>query len=128
MHKHCFNLLIGMLAVGLSACPSSQPAANRDPVITSFTVVQVVGASKPTARFLWEISDPDGDPMTCLVTSGAPGDNPSQLPSTLCKTNLGASYAITSDAYPGSGTYTATLRVDDGHGGKASASTTVTLK
>lgn len=85
---------------------------NRDPVISNFTGNPASGNAPLTVKFTWNISDPDGDPLTSKVDFGD-GSQPYQ------KLNSSATEPV-QHTYQQAGNYTVTLTVTDERGGHAS--------
>lgn len=64
-------------AVVATACPGDpgtttptttiDPAVNRPPVISAFAATRSSAPSPLTTAFVWTISDPDGQPLTCTL-------------------------------------------------------------
>lgn len=97
-------------------------APNKPPVIDSFTAtISTVDADNGRkANFAWNISDPDGNPMTCTVNYG---DGKSSGAIGSCTSSSSAS-----NTYPPFvNTYTAKLIVNDGKGGQVEKTTTVVV-
>lgn len=101
-----------------TATTSTLPTGNRAPLIGAFAASNPTGAVPLTTAFTWSISDPDGDPLTCLLD--ADGD------AVVDKTVIGctsSSVRAATVAMPGA--VAASLRVSDGVA-EAAALTTVT--
>jgi PKD domain len=113
-------------AMALTACTSADTILNRAPVISSFMLVPVTDKAL-TARYFWEFSDADGDRLTCTLTDGEAATEIFSLP--LCKSPLTTSTQYQIQAtYKQAGTYTASLKLEDGRGGSVTATATVTVK
>jgi PKD domain len=113
-------------AMTLTACTSADTIPNRAPVISSFMLVPVTDKAL-TARYFWEFSDADGDRLTCTLTDGEAATEIFSLP--LCKSPLTPSTQYQIQAtYKQAGTYTASLKLEDGRGGSVTATASVTVK
>ena len=88
-------------------------AGNGNPS-ASLTASPREGNAPLTVNFSVSSSDPDGDPLSCTLNFG---DGASE---DICSGG-------TSHEYASAGSYTATLSVNDGHGGRASASESITV-
>jgi PKD domain len=115
-----------MGAFALTACTSADTIPNRAPVISSFTL-EPFAEKALTARFFWEFFDADGDRLTCTLTDGA-GDV-EVFSSAACASPLTTStnYRVET-TYKQAGTYTASLKLEDGRGGTVTTTATVTVK
>jgi hypothetical protein len=124
MQKLQTIFLVG--AIALTACASVDTVPNRAPVISSFTLAPVANKAL-TARYFWEFSDADGDTLKCTLTDGEAATEIFSLP--LCKSPLTTSTRYQIQAiYKQAGTYTASLKLEDGRGGSVTATATVTVK
>lgn len=102
----------------ITVTPPTTPSGNRSPVIAAFAASNPTGAVPLTTAFSWSISDPDGDPLTCLLDSD--GDL------VVDHTVVGCtSSSVRADTVPSPGAVSASLRVSDGSAA-ATALTTVT--
>ncbi|WP_084542410.1 PKD domain-containing protein [Calidithermus chliarophilus] len=120
MKRFSLALLGTALAALLTACPSTQPPANEAPVIASFSVSPQAGAAPLQVNFSWNISDPDGDSLTCKIDADNNG--------TFEHTVTGCTSSSTRQhTYPAGGTYTARLVVSDPDGASDELTKTVTV-
>ncbi len=85
-------------------------AANNAPVIKSFNANKITGDKPLSVDFNWEISDVDGDTLTCQIDTNDDG-TPEQ---TINNCDNSSSFNYT---YNLSGTYIAKLTITDGKGG-----------
>ncbi len=117
------------IAVGLAvmaACntPSSPPSTTSDipagPSIGSFSVAGFAGDSPALVAFGWNVSDPNGDTLTCRID--ADGDDIDDIVVPGC--NGAASRNAT---YPTDGVFTARFSVSDGSSPTVSTARTVTI-
>jgi hypothetical protein len=118
--------LISFLTSMLMGCTSSEIGANRNPIISKFTLVPETSRTL-AARFFWEFSEPDGDPVRCTLADGE--SEVLVLPTAMCLATLKDPAPVVIEAvYKQSGTYTASLKLEDGVGGIAIATATVTVR
>ena len=95
---------------------STLPTGNRAPLIGAFAASNPTGAVPLTTAFTWSISDPDGDPLTCLLD--ADGD------AVVDKTVIGCtSSSVRAATVSSPGAVSASLRVSDGLDGKSMVAT-----
>jgi hypothetical protein len=113
-------------AIALTACTSVDTAPNRAPVISSFTLLPVADKAL-TARYFWEFSDPDGDILTCTVTEGQGVTEVFSTPVCVSPLTTKTPYQVFT-IYEQAGTYTASLKLEDGRGGTVTATASVTVK
>lgn len=99
-----------------SVTVNSTTPTNKNPVISSFTATP----SGLTGVFGWQISDPDGDDLTCKLDI----DNNGTAEYTISPCDPSKSQ---NHPYPSAGTYPAKLTVEDGKGGKAEKTVTITV-
>ncbi|HEU4743094.1 MAG TPA: PKD domain-containing protein [Meiothermus sp.] len=99
-----------------SVTANSTPPTNQDPAIASFTATP----SGLTGVFGWQISDPDGDTLTCKLDVNNDGTVDYTLSG--CDSSKSQNHL-----YASAGTYTAKLTVEDGKGGKAEKTATITV-
>ena len=102
-----WDAFIAKLDGNLSAGASNQP-----PVINRFNVNPLSGLAPLTVTFIWNVSDPDGDRLTCYLDVDNDGENDFTIDNCTSSTSQ-------QHTYDTSGTYTAKLTVDDGSGGTA---------
>lgn len=115
-----FALLTAACGGGGSPAPAAPPAANRPPVLSQANPDQTANtgvafqydASRGGAAF----SDPDGDPLTYRLSLSAP------------VAGLATSGATLAGTAAAAGTTTVTVTADDGRGGSASNSFTLTIQ
>lgn len=91
-------------------------ASNLDPVVHSFTATPSSGEAPLAVRFSWDISDADGDALTCGVAFG--DGNSQDVPNCHTTNEVWHTYTV-------AGTHSANLIVLDGNGGGTSSATTV---
>ena len=113
-------------AVALTACTSTEVTPNRPPVISNFTLAPVADKAL-TARFFWEFSDPDGDTLTCTLTDGTGETDVFSKPVCVSPLSTSTKYQVIA-LYAQAGTYTGSLKLEDGRGGSVTATATVTVK
>lgn len=92
------------------------PGANADPVISSFTATPSSGDAPLDVRFRWNVSDADGDSLTCGIDFGD-GESSTIVN---CQANNEVWHT-----YEGAGPFFANLIVMDGNGGNASRSASI---
>ncbi len=97
------------------------PSTNRPPAIHSFTVSLSSSTAPATATFRWNVSDPDNDRLSCLVSFGDEGGAHSGL-ITDCRSTTRVTHT-----YASPGNYTATIAVMDPGSLKAAATVGVRL-
>lgn len=95
-------------------------SANQNPLISSFTVNPATGTAPLDVTFGWNISDPDGDTLTCKLDVNSDGIFEYSLPN--CTSNT-----IQAHTYSQAGNYTAKLRVEDGNGGSAESTVDISV-
>jgi len=109
---------------GWSSCHTvsiSSPApSNNPPVINSFMADPDNGTAPLTVTFNWDISDPDGDTLTCYLDVDNDGTNDYTI-------NNCPSSSTQNHTYNQAGTYTAKLTVSDGKGGSNTKVVTVNV-
>jgi len=93
---------------------------NNPPVINSFTATPTSGTAPLTVTFNWNVSDADGDTLTCYLDIDNDGTNDYTIND--CANNTSKQHT-----YNTAGTYTAKLTVDDGNGGIDSKTVNVTV-
>ncbi|RIH82294.1 VCBS repeat protein [Calidithermus terrae] len=120
MKRFSLALLGTALAALLTACPSTQPPANEAPVIASFSVSPQAGTAPLQVTLSWNISDPDGDRLTCKIDT----DNNGSFEHTLDNCTSSSTRQHT---YPAGGTYTVRLVVSDPDGASDELTKTVTV-
>jgi hypothetical protein len=84
------------------------PSTNRRPVIDSFTVSLSSSTAPATATFRWDVSDPDGDVVSCLVGFGDGQESPFI---TNCESTTSVAHTFSSP-----GNYTAVIAITDPDG------------
>jgi pullulanase len=119
------TFLTGVL-LALTACTSAETTPNRAPVISSFKLEPVTDKAL-TARYFWEFSDPDGDVLTCTVTEGQGVTEVFSTPVCVSPLTTKTPYQVLT-IYKQAGTYTVSLKLEDGRGGSVTATATVTVK
>jgi hypothetical protein len=110
-----------LLTLAFTSCAPAYNGPNRDPVISSFTLTPTTSLR---AKLEMVVSDPDGDALTCTINDGL---ETTILKGQVCSSTAGNTFNLEA-RYKQAGTYTATLKLEDGRGGNAIASTTVTIK
>jgi hypothetical protein len=113
--------LIGLLLIATTACSPIYSRPNRNPLISGFSLTPVAPL---TAKLELEISDPDGDPLKCVLSDGS---NLIVMNGEFCSSTTGKNYSFALD-FMKSGTHLVTLEVEDGRGGNATTSTRVTVQ
>jgi hypothetical protein len=113
--------LIGLLLIATIGCSPIYSRPNRNPQISGFSLKPVAPL---TAKLELEISDPDGDPLKCTLSDGS---DLIVLNGEFCASTADKDYSFALD-FTQAGTYTVALKVEDGRGGNAIATTTVTVK
>ncbi len=98
---------------------SSNPMNNL-PIINSFTLSPSSGYAPFTTSFSWNVSDPDGDTLTCYLDIDDDGNNDYIIND--CANNTSQSHT-----YSTAGNYIAKLIVDDGNGGTATDTVNITV-
>ncbi len=93
---------------------------NNPPAVNSFTANPNTGDAPLDVTFSWNVSDPDGDTLTCTLDVNNDGTADYTI-------NDCANTTSQTHTYNTAGTYTAVLTVDDGNGGSDSKSVTVTV-
>ncbi|HBX77220.1 MAG TPA: hypothetical protein DEG43_06225 [Acidimicrobiaceae bacterium] len=86
---------------------TAAPGGNASPTITSFTSTLSSAPAPLTTAFQWQISDPEGAPLTCSLDYESDG---------IYETNVSncTSASLRSKTYSTMGSRTITLRVSDG--------------
>ncbi|WP_081914579.1 PKD domain-containing protein [Thermus amyloliquefaciens] len=92
--------LLALALVLLASCNETSP--NRPPQVTVFQASPLEGETPLTVRFTWQATDPEGDPLACVLE---PGDG-AQLVFPTCGSGTTYTYAAPGD-------YTARLRAQD---------------
>ena len=110
-NKLCWAMTVSSL-VFLAACGSDDLPGNNPPSIGSFDVSENSGAAPLDVAFSWNISDPDGDALTCVLDFG---DDSETATVENCTSSSTQPHTYTSED-----TYTATLTVSDGEGDDSS--------
>ncbi len=93
---------------------------NNPPTINSFTANPDTGYAPLTVVFSWNVSDPDGDTLTCYLDVDNNGTNNYTIND--CANNTSQSHT-----YNTVGIYTAKLTVDDGNGRTATGTVNITV-
>ncbi len=108
------NSAVGNVSVDVSLPPNSPPAIN------TFSANPDAGAAPLNVTFTWNVSDPDGDTLTCRLD--VDGDGSSDYTINDCANNTSRTHTYSSE-----GDYTVVLTVEDGRGGQDSAQVAVTV-
>jgi hypothetical protein len=101
----------------LTVSVSSPAATNRNPVITQFSATPNSGTAPLNSTLGWQISDPDGDALTCGVDVNNDGTAEYTLNSCTSSSTQPHSFAA--------GSYTVRLTLSDGRGGTATQTVVV---
>ena len=99
---------------------SSNLTANNPPVINSFNANPNSGNAPLTVTFSWNVSDPDGDVLTCYLDVDNDGNSDYTI-------NDCANNASLEHTYNNPGSYTAKLTVKDGYDGIDSKTVSITV-
>ena len=94
--------------------------ANNPPVINQFNANPSSGNAPLTVTFSWNVSDPDGDTLTCYLDID--NDGTSEYTINDCANNTSQAHT-----YQNAGNYTAKLTVTDNHVHYVSETTTVNV-
>ena len=100
---------------------SSSTPTNNPPVINSFIADPAIGTAPLNVFFSWDISDPDGDVLTCHLDVDNDGTNDYTI------NNCTTDSPLQSHTYSTPGNYTAKLTVSDGNGGSDFATVTINV-
>ena len=90
------------------------------PVINAFSATPSSTGTSTPVSFSWDISDADGDTLTCLLD--ADGDGTDDYTVNDC-----ANTTTTTHTYTVAGVYSVRLTINDGNGGSTQATATVTV-
>ncbi len=99
---------------------NAPPPSNNPPTINSFSANPDTGTAPLTVTFSWNVSDPDGDVLTCQLDVN--NDGTADYTINDCANNTQQQHT-----YSKSGSYTAVLTVDDGNGGIANQNIQITV-
>ncbi|WP_457600399.1 PKD domain-containing protein [Hydrogenivirga sp.] len=92
-----------------------------EPVINSFSANPSGGSAPFTTTFKWDVSDEDGDTLTCNIDVNNDGVSEYSI-------NDCANYLSQKHTYKDAGNYTAKLTVEDGKGGTADNTVNITVR
>lgn len=111
-----YRYAVASLSPQGTSAPSEQAGgpvspSDRPPAIARFDVTPNGGTAPLTVAFSWEVTDPDGDPLTCALDAGD-GSPPYDVADCTATTTL-------THIYIDGETFGATIDVSDGHGGSA---------
>ena len=95
-------------------------SANNTPAINTFTVSPSSGNAPLSVTFSWNVSDPDGDTLTCYLDIDNDGNTDYTIND--CANNTSQQHT-----YNTAGNYIAKLAVNDGKGGTASQTVNVSV-
>lgn len=104
--------------ITINVTDPGDPSQNHSPLIASFTASPDSGAAPLLVSLQWEVSDPDGDELTCRLVTGD-GTVPSEV--TDCANDDSLAHTF---QQPGS--YDVSMTVSDGRGGSATRVVTIT--
>lgn len=92
---------------GTSTTTTTAPAGPVPPVVNTFTQRGSAGAAPALVTLAWNVSDPNGDTLTCRIDSD--GDGTFDVTVNGCQTPGSRNFAVAA-----AGSYTAKLEVTDG--------------
>jgi PKD domain len=125
-NKSIQTIFLSIFMALLTACTSAVTRINRVPIISSFRLEPFADKAL-TARFFWEFSDADGDHLTCTLTDGAGEVEVFSTAACASPLTTSTNYRVET-TYKQAGTYTASLKLEDGQGGSVTATATVMVK
>jgi len=112
----CAHVVVDVIGAYVTA---TTPPVNAPPVISSFTASPTTVAAPGLVAYSWNVTDPEGDPLTCTIDGN--GDGNVDVTVANCQ-NPGSRNVTVATA----GSVTAALGVSDGSGSDA-ATTSVTV-
>lgn len=113
-HVFSLSLIVAVLALGLAGCGGGGGGVNHDPVINSLTAAAQAVWPGGSTQITVNASDADGDPLTYVWSA-----NGGSL------SGSGASVLFTAPA--SGGQFRVSVTVQDGQGGHASRTITITV-
>ena len=124
--QYLLKVAVFLVAGSLAACGGSGGGDDgggdnqKPPVVNSFQAAPNAADIDTPVTFSWDVSDANGDTLTC--TLDVDGDGTADHTISDC-----ANTASQAHTYTAAGSYSATLSVSDGNGGKADRTVTVTI-